>query len=108
MIKQEILFSLICSLVFNIITENTFNNPGFASSTTGCFLGLMTMVYSLNILRALLFTTYIASIGREATFYFPYPFMWIFRDFSKFVFEPYCIRVFEGYLCSREPQSRSK
>lgn len=64
------------------------------------------MPYTVNLLRALLFTSYMAAIGRQATFYFPYPFMWIFRDFSKFVFEPFCIRVFEGYLYSREPQSR--
>lgn len=105
LIKQEILFSLICSVILNLITENTFNNPGFSSSTTNCLLGLMTLPYFLNLLRAALFTSYLASIGKQATFYFPYPFMWIFRDFSKFVFEPYCIRVFEGYLCSREPQS---
>lgn len=66
----------------------------------------MTMPYALNLLRASLFIGYMAMVAKQATFYFPYPFMWIFRDFGKFIFEPYCIRVFECYLANREPQSK--
>lgn len=106
LIKQEILFSLVCSVLINIVSENTFNNVGFFKSKKGCFLDLVTWPYALNLLRAILFIGYLSLITRQATFYFPYPFMWIFRDFSKFIFEPYCIRVFEGYLANREPQSR--
>ena len=29
---------------------------------------------------------------------FPLPFTWIFRDFSKFIFEPLCLSVFRNYL----------
>ena len=64
------------------------------------------MPYALNLLRAGLFVGYLSAIARTATFYFPYPFMWIFRDFGKFIFEPYCLRVFEGYLANREPTSK--
>lgn len=69
-------------------------------------IGLMTMPYFLNLFRACLFVGFLALVASRATFYFPYPFAWIFRDFGKFIFEPYCIRVFEGYLASKERQSR--
>lgn len=94
-----------CSFCLNVVSENTFNNPGFADAKSNCLLGLMTMPYALNLARAALFIGFLALVARQATFYFPYPFMWIFRDFSKFIFEPYCIRVFEGYLANKEPQS---
>lgn len=105
MIKQELLFSIVSSFLLNVVSENTFNNPGFSNTKTNCFVGLMTMPFALNLIRATLFIVFLALIARQSTFYFPYPFMWIFRDFGKFIFEPYCIRVFEGYLANREPQS---
>ena len=89
-----------------MVSENTFNNLGFSSTKTNCLLGLMTVPYALNLIRATLFVGFLALIARQTTFYFPYPFMWIFRDFGKFIFEPYWIRVFEGYLANREPQSK--
>lgn len=107
LIKQEILFSIICSFCLNVISENTYNNVGLGNQKYNCVLGLMTIPYVLNLLKAVLFIGFLALIARQSTFYFPYPFMWIFRDFSKFIFEPYCIRVFEGYLTNREPQSRN-
>ena len=33
---------------------------------------------------------------------FPLPFTWIFRDLSKFIFEPYCVKVFRNYLKQEE------
>jgi hypothetical protein len=33
---------------------------------------------------------------------FPLPFTWIFRDLSKFIFEPVCLRVFRKYLVEKE------
>jgi len=36
---------------------------------------------------------------------FPLPFTWIFRDLSKFIFEPYCVHVFRKYLKEKEKAS---
>jgi len=29
---------------------------------------------------------------------FPLPFTWIFKDLSKFIFEPMCVKIFKNYL----------
>lgn len=92
--------------MLNFVSESTFSTTGLGNSKNNCLLGLLTMPYALNILRASLFIAYMAAVARQATFYFPYPFTWVLRDFGKFIFEPYCIRVFEGYLANREPLSR--
>jgi hypothetical protein len=63
------------------------------------------MVFVLNMFRMLCFSLYMQFISQHCFFYFPLPFAWIFRDFSKFIFEPYCIRIFESYLQEREPES---
>jgi hypothetical protein len=106
LIRQELLFSVGVTFVLSFISESTFSTTGFGNEKTSCLLGLMTMPYAVNLLRASLFIGYMAMVAKQATFYFPYPFMWIFRDFGKFIFEPYCIRVFECYLANREPQSK--
>ena len=33
---------------------------------------------------------------------FPLPFTWIFRDLSKFIFEPICVKIFRKYLEKEE------
>jgi hypothetical protein len=76
------------------------------NTLTKCFLGQYSMVFVLNMFRMLCFFLYMQYISRHCFFYFPLPFAWIFRDFSKFIFEPYCIRIFESYLQEREPESR--
>jgi hypothetical protein len=64
------------------------------------------MVFVMNMFRMLCFALYMRYISQHCFFYFPLPFAWIFRDFSKFIFEPYCIRIFEAFLQEREPESR--
>lgn len=79
---------------------------GFFDSISPCFFGMLNMVFALNLIRMTAFNSFLFTISRHCSFYFPYPFAWIFKDLSKFVFEPYCIRVFEQYLHDKEPQSK--
>ena len=71
-----------------------------------CFIGIYAAPFAFNLIRMLLFNGYMSALSKHCSFYFPYPFAWIFKDLSKFVFEPYCIRVFEQYLSAKEPVSR--
>ena len=42
---------------------------------------------------------------RKCWAFFPLPFTWILKDFSKFIFEPLCVEVFKEYLEKKEPES---
>lgn len=106
MIKQELLFSLVVSLVCSFGAELTYNNRGFGGSIQSCFLWTFTTQYLLILLRGVAFAAFMFYLSKRCLFYFPLPFAWIFKDFSKFIFEPYCIRIFEAYLVQKEPNSR--
>lgn len=107
MVKQEILFSLVVNVVCAALAEFTYNNRGFGNTVTNCFLWTYTMQYLLIVVRTLCFTAFIYLLSKRCLFYFPLPFAWIFKDFSKFIFEPYCIRIFEAYLVQKEPSSKN-
>lgn len=77
-----------------------------ATEPTYCLFKQFTLPFSINMMRLVCYTIYMQYISRRCFFYFPLPFAWIFRDFNKFIFEPYCIRVFESYLYEREPASK--
>jgi|JI10StandDraft_1071094.scaffolds.fasta_scaffold135296_6 hypothetical protein len=104
-IKEEVCFSFAVNFTLNFISEFAVNNKGFGRSTTQCVLGSLCANYVLNLLRMVAFVGYLTYITRTSFFYFPLPFAWIFKDLNKFIFEPYCIRIFEAYLHSQEPKS---
>lgn len=105
MVKQELLFTLVVNFILSQLAQNTYANPGFSSSLSQCYFGAFTGIFTLSMLRLVLFVGYLTYISRNCFFYFPLPFAWIFKDLSKFVFEPYCIRIFEAYLNVKEPNS---
>lgn len=102
-VKQEFLYSFLCNFFFSILTEGTFNNRGFGGHTVKCFLGTYSAPYAVNLMRAASVILFLHFVSRKCFFYFPLPFAWIFKDLSKFIFEPYCIRIFEAYLQKMEP-----
>jgi hypothetical protein len=104
-IKEEVCFSFAVNFALNFVSELAVNNKGFGKAATQCVLGSLTANYFVNLLRMVLFVGHLTYITRSSFFYFPLPFAWIFKDLSKFIFEPYCIRIFEGYLHSQEPKS---
>lgn len=63
-------------------------------------------IYTVNgfgdILRALGFVLVLHFLTRHPHNMFPLPFTWIFKDLSKFILEPYCIKVFRRYLKEEE------
>lgn len=57
----------------------------------------------VDLLRCFTFIVIIYVVTMRTFSFFPLPFTWVFRDFSKFLFEPQCISVFLQYLREREP-----
>jgi hypothetical protein len=107
LIKRELMFSLAVNVFCAFVGELTYNNRALGSSITDCFLYTYRMHYLLVVFRGLSFAMFMYWLSKRCLFYFPLPFAWIFKDFSKFIFEPYCIRIFEAYLVQKEPASKT-
>lgn len=67
-----------------------------------CVLGIFTLNGMGDILRALAYLGSLIYCTRKCYGLFPLPFTWIFRDLSKFIFEPLCVKVFRKYLNEKE------
>lgn len=81
-------------------------NAGHSAETqTSCTFGLMTSKGLTDLLRALIFVVSLAWYTRKTYALFPLPFTWIFRDLSKFIFDPTCVSLFRKYLQEKEPKS---
>jgi hypothetical protein len=52
--------------------------------------------------RAFTFVFFLFWFTRKCTDEFPLPFTWIFKDLSKFIFEPMCVQIFRRYLEEKE------
>lgn len=105
-IKGEILLVSIISWIFNNHLEiySVIN----AQNKDKCMFGLLDFNAVGDIIRALGFVTALSYVTHRSMFYFPLPFTWIFKDLSKFIFEPTCIKVFRMYLEKKEPDGRFK
>lgn len=73
---------------------------------TACLLGLFNLVSFGEIMRSCTFIGFMFSLTYNATTAFPLPFVWVFSDLSKFIFEPMCLKVFMNYLSKRDKESR--
>ena len=78
---------------------NTDLGPG---GGTYCAFGILTSKGISDLLRALSFVASLAWYTRKTYALFPLPFTWIFRDLSKFIFDPTCVSVFRKYLIKEE------
>ena len=58
----------------------------------------------VDLLRCLSFVAIIYFVTVNSFAFFPLPFVWVFEDFSKFIFEPQCVAVFIDYIKLKEPQ----
>ena len=54
------------------------------------------------LVRAVTFISVLTFLTRKTKDFFPLPFTWIFKDLSKFIFEPMCLKVFRDYLDEKE------
>ena len=84
-----------------VINENIFNQE-FKPDYQRCVMGLYTTCAFGDILRMVAFYSTLLINTRKCSGLFPLPFTWIFRDLSKFIFEPMCVDVFRKYLMEKE------
>lgn len=94
--------------VLNWYNELLVNQDIFSNFTKDpndkvtCILGIITLNGFGDILRALAYLGSLIYCTRKCYGLFPLPFTWIFRDLSKFIFEPLCVKVFREYLNEKE------
>ena len=67
-----------------------------------CIFGVFSAIGLGDILRAIAFMSSLIYCTRKCYGLFPLPFTWIFKDLSKFIFEPLCVKVFRQYLNEKE------
>ena len=99
-IKSEILLASTLNIVFN----NMLEFSSFYNTNDSCFLGLFHYNSFGDIVRLLGFILVLYIVTKKSDQYFPLPFTWIFKDLSKFIFEPTCIKVYRHYLIAKEPE----
>lgn len=79
-----------------VISDSIINN------TTYCVFGIFSPKAVGDIGRSLSFIATLYFVTINSSQMFPLPFTWIFRDLSKFIFEPMCVKVFRDYLKAKE------
>lgn len=104
-------FSLTSEIVGNIMFCLLLNLATDASPLlhvlplAECHLYLFKAPALLDLARCLSSITIIFIITMKRFSYFPLPFTWVFRDLSKFIFEPSCVSMFSKYLRKKEPSN---
>lgn len=96
----ELLANLIVTLLLNWFTDLETIYTHMSVNGQKCF-GFITLEALIDICRATSFIIIGYIITKKK--YSPAPFTWVFDDFSKFIFEPTCIKVFMKYLQKKEP-----
>lgn len=107
-IRSEILIAGLSNIITNNLLE-AFSAFHFdtSESVETCVLGIWHFNTVADVARCINFVTVLWYLTNKSTMqYFPLPFTWIFKDLSKFIFEPTCIKVFQQYLEQQEPDSR--
>lgn len=69
-----------------------------------CFCYMIRFDAFLDILRCFAFIVIIYVITMKSFTTFPLPYTWVFKDFTKFLFEPKCVAVFMKYIQKKEPE----
>ena len=96
-ISREISFSFVVNYIVNWYYA-MFVTSGVISNQNICIFGLFTPKGVGDIERALTFVFFLFWFTRKCSDEFPLPFTWIFKDLSKFIFEPMCVQIFRRYL----------
>lgn len=104
-LSKELTYNLAAGLTINHVIDfsNAFRN---ADNIPRCFLNLLYGDACIDIMRCILFLLIIYGTTLSSFNYFPLPFTWVFEDFSKFIFEPKCVRVFIRYLIEKEQEKK--
>lgn len=100
-ISREISLSFLINYLLNwyyalLVTSN------HVTTEKHCLLGLFTPKGLGDMCRAFTFVFFLFWFTRKSTDDFPLPFTWIFKDLSKFIFEPMCVQIFRKYLEEKE------
>lgn len=101
-LSKEILLNLLMGWAVNWVTSLS-NALSPMDNENPCILGTLTISAVLDLMRCFTFVTIIYIITIKSFAPFPLPFTWVFRDFTKFIFEPQCVSVFLRYLKAKEP-----
>lgn len=107
-IKSEIVIAGLSNIITNNLLEgfSAFHYDS-DSATESCILGIWHYNTVADLTRCITFASVLWYLTSKSTMqYFPLPFTWIFKDLSKFIFEPTCIKVFQQYLEQEERDSR--
>lgn len=98
------------SEVFIALLINWFTNCHFEIFSTQiqnvCVFGIWHYNAFGDLMKNFGFIAVLFYLTNKSNYYFPLPFSWIFKDLSKFIFEPTCVAVFRKYLLKKEPNSR--
>jgi hypothetical protein len=100
-ISREISLSFAINYIINwyyalLVTSNKI------TTEKHCILGFFTPKGLGDMLRCFTFVFFLWWYTRKCTDEFPLPFTWIFKDLSKFIFEPMCVKIFRKYLEEKE------
>lgn len=104
-LSKELAMNLVTGLVINNLIDLT-NGLGDVGTTDPCLASALLFTAGVDILRCFCFLIIIYMTTLSSFTYFPLPFTWVFQDFSKFLFEPKCVRVFVRYLNEKEPNKK--
>lgn len=107
-INSVLLVNYLLSVYFEVINNENLNSM-FSSSTHSlkntCFLGLFNMLSVGEMFRTCAFIVSLFMLTYKSSVVFPLPFMWVFKDLSKFIFEPICLKIFMDYLEAKDKLS---
>lgn len=107
-INSVLVVNLLLSVYFEVINNENLNSF-FSFSTHSlkntCFLDLFNMLSVGEIFRTCAFIVSLFMLTYRSSVVFPLPFMWVFKDLSKFIFEPICLRIFMNYLEAKDKPS---
>lgn len=102
-LSREILLNLIVSWIISCIVDGAYSSSG-SGNAQKCVFNMFSGSFCVDILRFGLFMISLHITTARSFSYFPLPYTWIFEDFSKFLFEPKCVRVFLHYIKEKEPE----
>lgn len=101
-LSKEILLNLLMGWTVDWVTTLS-NALSPMDNENPCIMHTLTISAVIDLMRCFTFVTIIYIITIKSFAPFPLPFTWVFRDFTKFIFEPQCVSVFLRYLKAKEP-----
>ena len=100
-LSRELLMNLIAGWITNSLIDISNSFPT-DDNTPRCLFNMINSNFCIDIMRCSLFIIIIYITTISSFSYFPLPYTWVFEDFSKFLFEPKCVRVFLNYIKAKE------